>query len=112
MRWYFIFFLVSGFCSLVYEVVWLRLAMAEFGVITPLVSVVLSVFMAGLGLGSWAAGRLVVRLGERSRAVPREIPLEQLIAAAPRTPALQDDRPINEYYLLRRKLGLPTYKEE
>ena len=52
MRWYFIFFLVSGYCSLVYEIVWLRLAMAEFGVTTAMVSIVLSMFMAGLGLGS------------------------------------------------------------
>src|SRR5262245_19691671 len=33
--------------------------MAQFGVTTPVVSVVLSMFMAGIGLGSWAAGRLV-----------------------------------------------------
>ena len=46
-RWFFFFFLISGFCSLVYEVVWLRLAMARFGVTTPMVSIVLSVFMAG-----------------------------------------------------------------
>src|SRR3989441_8691180 len=63
MRWYFGFFVVSGFCSLVYEVVWLRLAMAAFGVTTPFVSIVLSVFMAGLALGSWAAGRFTRRLG-------------------------------------------------
>ena len=59
--WFFVFFLVSGFCSLVYEVVWLRLAMAQFGVTTPLVSIVLSVFMAGLALGSWGAGRVARR---------------------------------------------------
>ena len=29
---------VSGFCGLVYQVVWLRLAMAAFGVTAPLVS--------------------------------------------------------------------------
>ena len=34
LRWYFGFFLASGFRSLVYEVVWLRLAMAAFGVTT------------------------------------------------------------------------------
>ncbi|HEV2492779.1 MAG TPA: hypothetical protein VG204_06860 [Terriglobia bacterium] len=61
MRWYFVFFLVSGFCSLVYEVVWLRLAMAAFGVTTPIVSLVLSAFMGGLGLGSWLAGSLLHR---------------------------------------------------
>jgi spermidine synthase len=63
---FFLFFLVSGSCALVYEVVWLRLAMAAFGVTTPLVSIVLSVFMAGLGLGSWGAGRLARHLAERS----------------------------------------------
>jgi spermidine synthase len=57
VNWYFIFFLVSGFCSVLYELVWLRLAMAQFGVTTAMVSIVLSVFMAGLGLGSWLSGR-------------------------------------------------------
>src|SRR2546427_11747720 len=63
MAWYFGFFVISGFCSLVYEVVWLRLAMAGFGVTTPFVSIVLSVFMAGPPLGGWAAGRLTRWLG-------------------------------------------------
>ena len=61
LRWFFAFFLISGFCSLVDEVVWLRIAMAQFGVVTPLVSTVLSVFMAGLALGSWWGGRLSKR---------------------------------------------------
>jgi spermidine synthase len=54
--------MVSGACGLVYEVVWVRLAMALFGTTTPSVSTVLSVFMAGLALGSWGAGRLARRL--------------------------------------------------
>jgi len=57
VNWYFLFFFLSGFCSVLYELVWLRLAMAQFGVTTAMVSIVLSVFMAGLGLGSWASGR-------------------------------------------------------
>ncbi|NOT31258.1 MAG: fused MFS/spermidine synthase [Planctomycetes bacterium] len=61
-RWFFVFFLVSGFCGLVYEIVWLRLAMASFGVTTPLVATVLSVFMAGLAVGSFVGGRLARRL--------------------------------------------------
>jgi predicted membrane-bound spermidine synthase len=61
-RWFFSFFIVSGFCGLVYEVVWLRLAMASFGVTTALASIVISMFMAGLGLGSWGAGRLTNRI--------------------------------------------------
>jgi spermidine synthase len=47
--------------------VWLRLAMAKFGVTTALISTVLSVFMAGLGAGSWIAGVLMRRYGERLR---------------------------------------------
>ena len=71
VRWYFVFFVISGFCGLVYEVVWLRLAMASFGVTTALASIVISMFMAGLGLGSWAAGRLTRRIldGDGPRAL-------------------------------------------
>jgi predicted membrane-bound spermidine synthase len=65
MRWLFGFFLVSGFCSILYELVWLRLAMASFGVTTALVSIVLSTFMAGLGLGSWGSGYLIRKFGGR-----------------------------------------------
>ncbi len=65
---FFAFFFLSGFCGLVYQVVWLRMAMADFGVTTPLVSIVLSVFMAGLALGSWGAGRFVRRF--RTREAP------------------------------------------
>jgi predicted membrane-bound spermidine synthase len=59
MFWFFAFFFISGFCSLLYEIVWLRLSMAQFGVTTALVSIVLSMFMAGLGLGSWVSGKLL-----------------------------------------------------
>jgi hypothetical protein len=31
-----------------------------------------------------------------------EMPIDRLISASPSTPALSDDRPINEYYALRR----------
>jgi len=61
LRWFFLFFFVSGLCSLVYEVIWLRLAMARFGVTTPLISIFLSLFMAGLGLGSWFFGKFARR---------------------------------------------------
>src|SRR5258706_1552393 len=67
MRWYFGFFFVSGFCSILYELVWLRLAMARFSVTTALVSIVLSAFMVGLGLGSWAAGRYIGKRWARRR---------------------------------------------
>ena len=67
MFWIAVFFFVSGLCSILYELVWLRLAMADFGVTTALVSIVLSVFMAGLGAGSWIAGWATRRYGERIR---------------------------------------------
>ena len=62
MRWCFAFFVVSGCCGLIYEVVWLRLAMSSFGVTTALASIVIAMFMAGLGLGSWGAGALASRV--------------------------------------------------
>ena len=67
MVWFFTFFLVSGFCSILYEIVWLRLAMAQFGVTSALASIVISVFMAGLGLGSWGSGRLIRKYEMRVR---------------------------------------------
>jgi len=65
MAWFFWFFFVSGFCSVLCELIWLRLSMAQFGVTTALTSIVLSVFMAGLGTGSWFAGALMRRYGDR-----------------------------------------------
>lgn len=65
-RLYFLFF-VSGFCSLVYQMVWTRLAFASFGIITPVLSVVLSVFMLGLSVGAWAGGRMIPWLVRKSR---------------------------------------------
>jgi len=34
----------------------------------------------------------------------KETSIDQLIAEAPNTPALRDDRPVNEYYVIRRRL--------
>lgn len=59
-------FFLSGACSLVYEVVWLRLAFAAFGVNTEVMSVVLSVFMAGQALGAWLGGHWITRSSRRS----------------------------------------------
>ncbi len=70
MMWYFLFFFVSGFCSILYELIWLRLAMAQFSVTTAFVSIVLSMFMAGLGMGSVAAGTWIRRHGDEIRFPP------------------------------------------
>jgi len=72
-RWYFSFFLISGFCSILYELIWLRLAMAQFGVTTPMVSIVLSSFMGGLGVGSLAAGRLIRKYADRLTVPPLQL---------------------------------------
>ena len=55
MSWFFLLFLVSGFCSILYEIVWLRLAMAQFGVTSALTSIVISMFMAGW---DWVPGEV------------------------------------------------------
>ncbi len=62
----FFLFVLSGFCGILYQVVWLRLAFAAFGIVTPVLSVVLSVFMVGLALGSVAGGRIAQRLAQSS----------------------------------------------
>ena len=55
----FLAFFLSGGCALVYQIVWTRLAFASFGIIAPVLSVVISVFMLGLCGGAWAGGRWV-----------------------------------------------------
>ena len=58
-RTLFLLFFLSGHASLVYQVVWTRMAFASFGIITPVLSVVLSVFMLGLATGSWLGGKYI-----------------------------------------------------
>ncbi|HZY99777.1 MAG TPA: hypothetical protein VFE36_09400 [Candidatus Baltobacteraceae bacterium] len=55
-------FFVSGLCSLLYQIVWTRLAFAHFGTITPVLSLIISVFMLGIGLGSFFGGLWIDRL--------------------------------------------------
>jgi spermidine synthase len=55
----FVCFFVSGFSSLLYQVLWTRLAFAHFGVIIPVLSLTVSTFMLGLGLGALYGGRFV-----------------------------------------------------
>lgn len=50
-------YLASGACSLIYEVVWLRLLKLSLGNTVYASSVVVSVFMAGLALGAFLMGR-------------------------------------------------------
>ena len=65
-RWLFpllaVLFFGSGACALVYQVMWLRLLSLVFGVTVYAASTVLAGFMAGLAVGSYAAGRLASRV--------------------------------------------------
>ena len=63
----FFLFFVSGFCGLLYQIVWLRISFISFGVIYPIVSVVISVFMLGLSLGSWAGGKWISYLKKKNK---------------------------------------------
>jgi spermidine synthase len=51
------FFFASGFCGLLYEVVWIRAAGTVIGNTTHAVGTVVGVFMGGLALGGWWGGR-------------------------------------------------------
>ena len=42
------------------------MAFASFGIITPVLSVVLSVFMLGLAVGAWAGGRFIAALVKKT----------------------------------------------
>lgn len=56
------FFLLSGACGLVYEVVWTRLFSLSLGAASYSVATVLAAYMGGLALGSWLATRVKPRV--------------------------------------------------
>ncbi len=57
-------FFLSGASGLIYEIVWTRLLSLVFGVSSFAISTVLTVFMAGLGIGGYIFGRLIDKRGE------------------------------------------------
>jgi predicted membrane-bound spermidine synthase len=56
-------FFLSGFAALLYQVIWQRLLVLFSGADVYSVTIIVSAFMGGLGLGSLAGGRLADRLG-------------------------------------------------
>lgn len=52
-----LFLFVSGFCSLAYQVIWLREFRLLYGGATYAASAVLAVFMGSLGVGGWFLGK-------------------------------------------------------
>lgn len=61
----FVCFALSGFAGLLYQTVWMRVAMAKFGVNTCIIATVIAVFMLGLAAGTWLAGRYAGRIERR-----------------------------------------------
>ena len=54
-------FLISGFAALIYQIVWQRALFQAFGVNIESVTIIVSIFMLGLGMGSLAGGYLSKR---------------------------------------------------
>ena len=52
-------FFISGFCGLVYEIVWSRMLVLVMGNTTYATSTILAAFMAGLSLGSFYWGKKI-----------------------------------------------------
>lgn len=59
--WIFLFFFVSGATGLIYEVVWTRLLTLVMGNTHYSIATVLTAFMGGLALGSYAGGKMIDR---------------------------------------------------
>src|ERR1700728_1411266 len=59
-------FLVSGAAALIYQVCWQRLLFESVGVDIESVTIIVSTFMLGLGLGSLVGGELVDRYPHRT----------------------------------------------
>src|SRR5438067_4083529 len=78
-----VLFTVSGACGLIYEVAWTRLFTVVIGNTVYSVSAILTVFMAGLALGSRAAGELIdekpVRLARMYAVLERGIGIYNLL---------------------------------
>src|SRR4030042_5203229 len=55
-------FFVSGLTGLIYEILWTRMIVKIIGSAPFAVSIVLTVFMGGLGLGSYIASRTIDRM--------------------------------------------------
>ena len=54
-------FFISGFSALVYQVSWQRLLFTGFGVDLTSITLIISVFMMGLGVGAFFGGRIADR---------------------------------------------------
>jgi len=60
-------FFLSGLTGLIYEILWTRMIVKVIGSAPFAVSIILTVFMGGLGLGSYLASRMIDRVEEPQR---------------------------------------------
>ena len=67
--WILLLFFLSGACTLVYQIVWVRMLVVVFGTSVFAVSTVLTVFMAGLALGGAGGQRLAASGRDARRAL-------------------------------------------
>ncbi|ENV10315.1 hypothetical protein F966_01494 [Acinetobacter higginsii] len=58
-------FFISGFSALIYQVCWQRLLFTGFGVDLTSITVVVSVFMLGLGAGAFYGGRIADKFNSK-----------------------------------------------
>lgn len=73
--WLALLFLVSGFAALIYQIVWQRALFTAFGVNIESITIIVAVFMFGLGVGSLVGGWL-------SQRFPGHLPQMFLISEA------------------------------
>jgi len=59
-------FLISGFAALIYQIVWQRALFTAFGVNIESITIIVSLFMFGLGLGALVGGLLSRRYPDRA----------------------------------------------
>ncbi len=64
LRWVTFLFLLSGFSALIYQMVWQRLLFTSLGVNIESITLIVSIFMFGLGVGSVVGGRLSSRYSQ------------------------------------------------
>jgi spermidine synthase len=76
-----IFFFFSGMTGLIYEVLWTRMLINVLGGAPFAVSIILTIFMGGLGLGSYLASRKIDRIQEPLKLVKLYGVLELIIGA-------------------------------
>jgi len=74
-------FFLSGFSGLIYEILWMRMIVKIIGGAPFAVSIILTVFMGGLGAGSYIASRYIDRITEPMRLVRIYGILELVIGA-------------------------------